>query len=341
VVSPSPGPGLREWERGAALVLALTLATGCPPILYSSEGEGGTSDARSDARIGDAGACKSKATVCVAAAPVTWTGPVEIYEGDPATAPKCPSPLLTDVSANISIASASPVTCSACGCTPGTIACGDSTVEGLNLLCENCDAGTTTAMLGKCSNAALVCGMDYVEGLIFEHPSATAPCTMTGGSVDVRPPVEWMSAVVGCKAASSALKQIDCAAGEVCAPAPSPPFDSSLCVFQVGDVSCPGAPYSNRIVAYEGVDDARGCTACTCKVTPGTCTGTVNAFSDSDCKTPFGSSMGFGGCVEVSGSSIYAEVLTADPPTTLACGTTGGQPTGTATPANPVTICCM
>jgi len=122
------------------------------------------------------------------------------------------------------------------------------------------------------------------------------------------------------------------------------------------------------MVIDTGFDDTRGCTTCTCGNLQGVCNGGEAIISpDSMCAgtsaTPDGGVMaadagvmppldaGAIGLEPVpescamrdlqAGSPIYGMLVTPPKLDQAGCPASGGTQTGSATPTNPVTVCCM
>jgi hypothetical protein len=126
----------------------------------------------------------------------------------------------------------------------------------------------------------------------------------------------------------------------VCVPVPSSPFQASVCIEQLGDVPCPLTGYTAKYVYYGGVADTRTCTPCSCGAVLGaSCAGSITQFQSMD-----------GGCT--TAQTIYNLPLACAPiqqPADLlltltasggACKANTSAPTGSATPARPMTFCC-
>jgi hypothetical protein len=151
--------------------------------------------------------------------------------------------------------------------------------------------------------------------------------------------------VLGC--ASSALTQLDCPSGELCADAPPAPFETTACVSSSGNVACP-ASYTQKHIVYSSFTDNRGCSSCSCTVPMGiACTGTakLDVFTDNACVTLEDTFNVNGTCASQSGpgSDTIASMRLAGVslPNNFACTTSGGQPTGSATATGATTVCCL
>jgi hypothetical protein len=116
---------------------------------------------------------------------------------------------------------------------------------------------------------------------------------------------------------------------------------TAVCVWQKGSSACPSG-FSHVTTIYGSISDQRGCAACTCNVSAGHCTPTVEAFGDNACgSSPLGSFQLDGTCFGVGTAIMGAMMTNAGTPTQAVCGTaSGGAPTGAAVGANPTTVCC-
>ena len=113
-----------------------------------------------------------------------------------------------------------------------------------------------------------------------------------------------------------------------------------MCIYQAGNLACPGG-YTNKSVFYEGFDDTRGCSACTCGTATGNCagTGTVSLHNKDDC-TDDVKTITLGSC-DTAVTATHAK-YNDGPATNVTCPPApgAGMATGAATPKNPVTFCC-
>jgi hypothetical protein len=137
-----------------------------------------------------------------------------------------------------------------------------------------------------------------------------------------------------------------CAAGFLCAPPPATGF--RVCVAQQGDDDCPGSPYSEKHLAFVGVDDARSCSPCTCGApSGGKCTATISIYPDDACALAVTDVLTIDSsmpewCTNVPpGAPLLSK--SASPPAYVpgSCQPAGGVPSGSATPTNPTTFCCV
>jgi hypothetical protein len=169
-------------------------------------------------------------------------------------------------------------------------------------------------------------------------------CAPQGGQANL-PAEQW--ALVG-KGCSGALPGGGCSAGKVCQPVSPLPFLPGLCVVKPGDNNCPmGSPFSDKHVFYEGVNDTRTCSACQCGAPSGSsCDVTIEVFGDQAvnvCNTQL-VSFAAGTCANLVGNpGIFGRKATiTKPPNGGSCGVTGGgAPSGSITPTNATTFCCI
>ncbi len=134
--------------------------------------------------------------------------------------------------------------------------------------------------------------------------------------------------------------------GKVCSPS-GPPDGFRTCIAHEGDVSCPSySPYQERHVFYEGLDDTRTCSPCSCGAPEGgSCSGLISVYADGACSALLSSTLVTSAgalCADVAAGSALgsksAGPVTYTPGT---CTPSGGEPMGTAEPRDAVTLCCL
>jgi hypothetical protein len=227
--------------------------------------------------------------------------------------------------------------CSMCSCAdPAGVTCSDPTVRFFgDQGCANaCGEAKASA---SCSQASLQCAQaSLLSREVFSTPSggSCAPST----EVPTIPKPSWMTTGIGCQPQGPI---VSCGQNEVCARGPTATFN--LCVYQSGDVACPPGPYANKQVFFQHVDDTRSCSNCACGSPQVDCSGgTVSLSPNSNCSAGIQSSVPASCGVDgiLASDPVYVQLVT--PPTPMgSCPASGGQPTGTATPAQPVTVCCQ
>jgi hypothetical protein len=129
-----------------------------------------------------------------------------------------------------------------------------------------------------------------------------------------------------------------------------PPPGFALCIVQKGENACPTDPsntFTEQHVFYEGVQDDRQCSACTCGAPTGSiCTAQLSIYEGSSCNAsplmsnPISSAMPACFDIPIPGQMLGSK--STGPTTYLPgiCPAMGGDGSGIATPANPTTLCC-
>jgi hypothetical protein len=213
----------------------------------------------------------------VARAPGGWFGPVVFWDGPagPSSAlPDCPDGYV--LSSDLHHGVNEPPGGCGCACSAINQACGTNTVLHIH-------SDQTCNPLNMCTNATLTTTCDSVGGCSGSQGSLdAAKPTPTGGScmpdVADRPPASWQFDSRLCMT-SGAYTCDDPAL--VCAPTPTPPYVSQLCVTKViGDAQsppeCPAEYPTSYGPLYHTITDQRACTECICSgVTGGACNGTL------------------------------------------------------------------
>jgi hypothetical protein len=208
----------------------------------------------------------------------------------------------------------------------------------------------------------------YSAGVKTCQPTGSQDCTMgsaacnqsivanalqvTGGSCTANPqpptipPVSWSTLGQACGGATAGT---GCSSSsESCMPVPQSPFHSGLCIMQAGNVSCTGQ-FSEQHLFYGGSMDTRTCSTCTCGApSGGTCTATVEVYATMGGTNCGGTPLA---TLHPTTQSTDCANLTGNPEvgskkasfSAVTGGTCAGtaQPSGTATPTNPTTFCCI
>jgi hypothetical protein len=152
------------------------------------------------------------------------------------------------------------------------------------------------------------------------------------------PDTGWDNAYLGCELPTS------CETGGKCTPALA--AGEELCVYVNDNVACP-AGFPNRIDTWDGANDNRSCSACTCGAPTGTCTGGI-LFRDADCM-PFRDAL-VTLSLNTCNSATEAEALfgttsfgaqAAFSPSGGACAPSNSIPQGTVTMTGGRTVCCL
>lgn len=302
-----------------------------------------------DADAGGAGDAGHPCTgECLPLGPNEWTKPELLWIGAEADAPACPAsaPIRNDQFHADLVA---PVTCGACTCAPSTGACSlPTSIKAYNKpLCSSSVSPTSydpPAGWGGTCTAANAIPAGQIQSV------SIAPLMLTDNGcapiepMNVQEPATWSTYVLVCSGAQTA-----CGVDTTCAPIPPPDSGFRQCISQKGEpkvLECPKT-YPDRHVVYDGVDDQRVCSPCTCG-TPagGKCAGSISFFNDGACSTgpiltltatsdaiacgsvPLGSALG----------SKAAGPVTYTPST---CEASGGVPADTAKLVGPSIFCCL
>jgi hypothetical protein len=172
-----------------------------------------------------------------------------------------------------------------------------------------------------------------------------APTVTDAGCTAIQPPTPdagptWSYALACMGQAGGA-----CAGGFFCAPPQVAGFE--VCVALDGDEECVGSTYTEKHLAFLGVDDTRSCSPCTCGApSGGKCTATISVYANGACASDEVYGLTIDStmpewCFDVTTGPLLSK--SASPPTYDAgpCPPSGGAPTGTATPTSPTTFCCI
>jgi hypothetical protein len=284
---------------------------------------------------------------CAPVVPVGWTGPFELSAGatpSPMCGPNFSGPMLNGNSG----LSAQPASCG-CTCNPTQAPCPATVVEfyASSSICGTVGAApcaSVTLTPGVCTTVdALQTCLAGVAGVVMTIPASSpsqGSCTPIPNMLV--PSYAWATGMRACSP-SVVAQPADCPTGNLCLPAPAAPFTASLCVEQAGDTACPSADpstgYSVKHLYYGGVDDQRGCSACSCPAASGpSCAVTLNQYGSTDggC-SGMPVSYGAGRCLPVQQP---ADLQVAPTASIASCAASMTTPTGSATPTKPTTFCC-
>jgi hypothetical protein len=282
--------------------------------------------------------CKSAGFTCDAAPPTGWSGPVAFTVG-PSAAQPCPANFGT-VSFQVNAGLSAPGAMCGCSCDPsGGFACQSTETFFTDSLCGKPCLVTATLVSGACQDvfAALASCGPPMSAL---SSTASAP-TFAGNCptlpTKTLPPVTWAQHGQACATPTAPL-QGGCAGGQVCVP----PGAGRLCVAAAGALACPaGSPYTQSQLFYQSVNDARDCSACSCNPPVTVFCGTGQILGSNDVVACTGTTVvesAPAACTMDNGST--ARKLDETNATKAPCTPSPVGPTGTATPAGPMTICC-
>lgn len=188
------------------------------------------------------------------------------------------------------------------------------------------------------------------------YPSDTEPCKD-------QEPERMVSLVGGCNALPTGLFRKSftaevvpqAAAGIECAPQltverPEPEFDAQVavceldaapddaktCIWVDADLPCPGGAFSERNLVLEGIDDTRGCSACTCGPAEVSCSATIDLHVGATCT---GVSTALDECTGLTTLAGGASLVLGEPE--LSCEPGAVSPTGSLQWSQEQTVCCI
>ncbi len=283
-------------------------------------------------------ACLAAGYLCVE--PITtWSGPVILFDGDPATLPAaCPAAFPDQVYSGVrGPVQAAPAQCGACACGAGAVSCAPGAVHlYTNIQCTNPEKPPFAQPAGAgCQPIATFGSPNNPEYLMVDAPAAVASCPPSGGDATL-PTATWTGTALACGPATPAA----CGGGSVCLPPAPAPFGGKACIYEAGDLLCPALyPNKHRLT---GASDTRGCSACACaSSSPAACTATTTFYGDTTCTQTLATKSDNGICGGMFGF-VQAVIVDLQASGTASCAPAGGQPTGLVTDDGQVTtFCCV
>lgn len=288
-----------------------------------TEGGGPVPEAGVDAPPIATGEC-----TCAPAPPAGWEGPVALGESLGA-GPACAVGLVTAYRGGVP--PATPPPCTPCACAPAAGARCDTTITLWGT--QTCTAGSqcgSTVLSANCQQVTFCNGgslTSAMRSVLTQVGSCAAP---TGGAKGT---AAFESEATACALTNAPANACD--AGATCAPSPGP--ETKTCIRQAGDVACPAGPYTEKKTFFEGLADARTCSACSCS---GACSGgTTAVYNDTNCTTQFDTTPP-NACDSLPANNLNgsAKLIAA---ASLTCTASGGAVSGTVTGTNPTTFCCL
>lgn len=277
--------------------------------------------------------CRAAGFVCAAPPPSGWSGPVAFAAATGSTIPACSGAYGTLAASGHAGPNAPAASCGcACPSQASGTQCGGPTVDVYSG--NSCNNRVESVAL-----TANVCGnFTNVAGSVNAPPLApTAPGSCAATPSKSVPPLTWSNSFALCGQVGPTGG--GCSASAQCVAAPGSSFAPKSCIYQAGDVACPGAPYTQKTTFTTSQTDTRDCTACTCTPTGGSCRATITGWTGASCT---GTSVAFSTDGNCAGQA--ASVVSAQSPgvtvTAASCVASGGQSTGGVTASAPVTVCC-
>jgi hypothetical protein len=284
--------------------------------------------------------CQGAGYSCTDAPPAGWAGPLAYWDAVAMTRPSCAGNYTGAATDLMSGISAPPATCG-CSCSgSGPEVCGNAP-GGLWDGNGSCNVACPGAVSVQNGGACLPTGCNPATTIVsasFPKLAATG-LTCNGNLAKMVPAVSWSTLARTC-AFSLPSQEGGCGASKLCVTAPTSPFGGP-CITQSGDLTCPNG-YPTKHLQYAGANDTRGCTACTCNTTPGTCTGGITFYATNNCQMFVGQISLGTNCSAVSSQPVGS--MAANGNFFLfpggSCAANAVSPNGTATEAMPTTICC-
>jgi len=329
---------VRWWSYAVVLLAALAGCTTGRIDIYSCEDPCLTCEVP----------CPDCPGECVTLPPLGFDGPALLWVGKEEVAPACPDrapTLVYEGHADLDLS----FECAPCACAEPACQFPEKLSTSTAPLCQalgQIDFPAPSTWTGNCVAPPPV-PADQVGSVSIEKVTAS-PCELLLDSV----PTEgsswgssWGTFARAC--AGEPLFQACGDPGSVCLPTSEPPppgFRQCILYLSDDDPTCP-PDYPEKMSFYDGLDDTRACTPCTCtEVTPSECSALMSVYEDPDCGSLVGSlSIGMVSdqCMDVMGGmgleSMKGEWLVNEPGT---CEASGGEPVGEAIPTKQRTFCC-
>jgi hypothetical protein len=287
--------------------------------------------------------------------PFGWDEPVWLWFGPESQAPECPGGSTTYEGHADLVA---PMACEACTCEPPTGACSFSLT--ITASSETCGAFGSGAMTPFAPPASWDGQCDGSTGLPqgAAHAVTIGPLGMTEDECVPGPTLPAKAITWHWETFGRACDGFGWTPGPLERSACVPDAETELsgfrlCAVRLGEHDCPtwkDNVFTERHVFFEGVDDPRACSACTCGPPAGSlCTATISLYKGGDktCDDPVfaqipASSAG-PACIDIQppGQALGGKSAGALTYTAGTCQPLGGEPNGlAATGTEPVTFCC-
>ena len=281
-----------------------------------------------------------------------WDSPSWVWIGPEDHAPECPlGPSTIAYEGRTDLVA--PPACEACTCEPPTGSCAlPSTLAASDAVCGTSgnikSFNAPTPWDGSCDSTT-----QTPDGAA--HSLTIDPIAMTENGCAIGPPVaakvvslRWDTYARACDVYFPPGRP----ERSICLPPDPPPPGFALCIVHEGEKACPTHPdniFTEQHVFYEGVQDDRQCSACTCGAPTGSiCTAVISIYKGNDltCSGPALDqktvSSEKSACLDIAPLGQALGSKSAGPTTYLPgmCPSGGGDGSGVATPTNPTTFCC-
>ncbi len=279
---------------------------------------------------GSSNPCEDATHTCVPETAAGWTGPVSLYQGvDPG--PACIGDFGTTIGEYNGQLDPGAASCD-CTCDPaqGIVCSSPATLcytSNCVLACFGSDASLPP---GTCEPIPV----SATTNTNVSDPPPTQMGSCTSQENHVLPTPTWGLSAKACGGA--ATSPVGCGAGDVCVPRVFAP--DTMCVVHAGDIACPDAFYADKHVFYEGFDDTRACSACSCGAADSKCGGHVS-FTFGGCGNILLNQVNAGSC-GAKNNGNEAEQATYVPQPSGTCPPSGGVLSGAVVETGAVTFCC-
>ncbi|MEM6991086.1 MAG: hypothetical protein AAF721_11330 [Myxococcota bacterium] len=342
-----PGGGTSSGDGGGPMTMTLTTMGGLTsPPTTDDDGSGTTGD--TTAAVDETGGSTTDGGIaecpglCVELAPAGWQGPVATIDTDTEEEdPTCPEGYAVHAVEAFDDFEATDAICD-CDCDEvtgalcdmlGTVVdhgasadCGGPELDSTNLANDVCvdlpfPAGSFTRLepveilaTGACFP---ISATELPEPTFGTRVTACEPNVMRGFSCDE---VENMGCVTS---------------------TPPPPLAQRMCIWREGEHDCPeDTAYIDDRILYDGFEDDRGCTECTCDSPVGVCdNASASLYTSTNCTTGLTAMMtGEGFCEPVEQATATARFVSGNPSTF--CPASDVEATGEVVPSDAVTLCC-
>jgi len=279
---------------------------------------------------------------CIApSAPGNWSGPVVYYAGGDGSV-TCPPEWPTQVAVGGTAVNAAPPACTSCSCGSVTGASCAAPLHSFWTAADCSGAATTTQTPPQTGCVALSGAASLLVSARAATPAPSGGSCGAGGGLPNNSAPTFADHAVVCGGAQLGA---GCSGSDVCAPNPWLGFEPTVCVWRDGGGSCNQiAPYSVKVSIYQGINDFRDCTNCTCGTpTNVTCSGTTLLYQDSTNSTCQGTGVQLtdndSACA--NGTTFGSMEYQAGTATGGSCSPSSVSGTGNASGTDDITLCCL